>query len=49
MYKIIAVGGKVIATTQTRRDAMIIARQFANTNCTFTKVYNDNVLIAIYS
>ena len=49
MYKIVAVGGKVIDTTNSRMTAMIIASSFANANCTFAKVYCDDTLIAIYS
>ena len=49
MYKIVAVGGKVIDTTNSRQTAMEIASNFANANCTFTKVYCGNTLIAIYS
>ena len=49
MYKIVAVGGKVIDTTDSRQTAMEIASNFANANCTFTKVYCGNTLIAIYN
>ena len=49
MYKIVAVGGKVIDTTDSRQTAIEIASNFANANCTFTKVYCGNTLIAIYS
>ena len=49
MYKIVAVGGKVIDTTDSRQTAMEIASNFANENCTFAKVYCGNTLIAIYS
>jgi hypothetical protein len=49
MYKIVAVGGKVIDTTDSRQTAMEIASNFANANCTFAKVYCGNTLIAIYS
>ena len=49
MYKIVAVGGKVIDTTDSRQTALEIASNFANANCTFTKVYCGNTLIAIYS
>ena len=49
MYKIVAVGGKVIDTTNSRAEAMEIASNFANANCTFAKVYCGSTLIAIYS
>ena len=49
MYKIVAVGGKVIETTDSRMTAMVIANNFANANCTFAKVYCGDTLIAIYS
>ena len=49
MYRIIAVGGKVIDTTNSRATALKIASDFANENCTFAKVYCGNTLIAIYS
>lgn len=49
MYKIVTVGGKVIDTTNSRVTAMEIASNFANTNCTFTKVYCGSTLIAVYS
>ena len=49
MYKIVAVGGKIINTVNSRMEAMIIAHRFANENCTFAKVYCGETLIAIYS
>ena len=49
MYIVKVVGGKVIATTEKRKDAMMIANTFANTHCTFTRVYCGDKLIAIYS
>ena len=49
MYKIVTVGGKVIDTTDLRMTAMVIASSFANANCTFTKVYCGDTLIAVYS
>lgn len=49
MYKIIAVGGKVIDITDSKKTAMKIASNFANANCTFAKVYFGDTLIAIYS
>lgn len=48
MYRVIAVGGKIIATTEERAIAMKIAGNFANENCTYCKVYFGNTLIAIY-
>ena len=49
MYKVVAVGGKVIDTVDSRQKAMEIASNFANENCTFAKVYCGETLIAIYS
>ena len=49
MYKVITVGEKVIYTTNSSIVARIIANNFANTNCTFAKVYCGDTLIAIYS
>ena len=48
MYKIVAVGGKVIDTTDSRKAAMVIAGNFANENCTYAKVYCGDTLIAIF-
>lgn len=48
MYRVIAVGGKIIATTEERAIAMKIASNFSNENCTYCKVYCSNTLIAIF-
>ena len=49
MYKIVAVGGKVIDTMDSRAEAMDRAKRFSNENCTFAKVYCGNTLIAVFS
>ena len=49
MYKVIAVGGKVIDTMDSRMEAMVVASKFANENCTVAKVYCGSQLIAIFS
>lgn len=49
MYKIVTVCGKIVDTTDSRIIAMVIANNFANTNCTFAKVYYGDTIIAVYS
>ena len=48
MYKVMTVGNKLVATTETAQDAIIIAKKFANMKCTFTKVYRETKLIAVF-
>ena len=48
MYKILTVGGKKVGQTNSRMEAMIIANQFSNENCTFTKVMCGDMVIATF-
>ena len=49
MYKVKALGGKLIAEGLTRDEAFELARKFANENCTFAYVYRKDTLVAVYS
>ena len=49
MYKVVTVGGRVVETLSSRMEAVNAAREFANRNCTFTKVYCGSTLIAVFS
>ena len=47
MYKLITAGNKVIAEVENRMEAKVIAYQFANNNCTFVKIYHNDIFLAV--
>ena len=47
MYKLITAGNKVIAEVENRMEAKVMAYQFANNNCTFVKIYHNDIFLAV--